>query len=383
MPTSLNHKLTEAWVAVDYFVEINGCELREPDILDLEIMFGSCSVDAVLTFNDSQGILNGSVDGSASLKVGGHVRVGWSAAGGCGGDYDETFSIEKVRSETDEKNKRLVVIDLVDTDTRNAKGSFTSKSYNKKKTSEIVEEHITKTIKSGIDSNRTLNVVGHLTESKTSMTVPSNTDAFSFMNTWLGQQGFARIKDKFIDNIVSLQATEHDKLKDIPDEFEVDPISEFSFWRVIQYKLDGFDVNALMDSIPMVLSDTSGSLNHDGEEKDSMGKNSFETSHVKTAQKGDQVKTSASKGTKSGSKNNANMQQYFNKLSNAQTCSIWVPGLNKNRIGFKSIVNFPKPTYFLSDEHDQVFSGKWEIVAVRDKIIKQYFVQELFLRRVN
>ncbi|RLD45389.1 MAG: hypothetical protein DRI86_05605, partial [Bacteroidetes bacterium] len=65
----------------------------------------------------------------------------------------------------------------------------------------------------------------------------------------------------------------------------------------------------------------------------------------------------------------------------AQKCSIWVPGLNWNRVGKKVKVLFPRPTYMDQSEYDEIFSGEWEIVAVRDKIIKQYFVQELFLRR--
>ena len=378
-----SHLLTEAWIATDYFVEINGCEVREPDILDLEIMFGGCSVDGVLTIQDSQGIMSGVVEGSKSVQVGGLVRVGWSAALGCGGEYDETFHIEKVRSTTDSSNKKLLVIDLVDADTRNAKGAYTSKNYNKMKPSEILKEHVSKTIKPGIPSPRKLNVVGHKDESKTTMTTPSNSDAFSFMNTWMKQTGMTRIKDKFTDHIISKQLTEFDKLVTAPEEFEVDPVSEFSFWRVIQYNLDGYDVNALLHSIPMQLTDTSGSQNHDGDSKESLNKDMFKVTHEKSAIQGNAANNVHSRGTKTGVKNTAKMQQYFTVLSNAQTCSIWVPGMNINRIGYKSIVNFPKPSYVTGDEHDDVYSGMWEITAVRDKIIKQFFVQELFLRRVS
>lgn len=379
----ITSKLTEAWIAQDYFVFLNNCEIREVDVLDLEIMYGGCSVNGLLTIQDTQGHMDGSVDGAPSLQQGGFCRVTWTAAGGCGGEYDETFSIEQVKSSTNESNKRILTITLVDTDTRNEKGAFKSVNYNKKKPSEIVKEHIKTNITSGIKPQREMKITPHKKESKTTLTVPSNMDAFSFLNTWLPQQGYARIKDKFTDYLVSKQTTEHDKMASSKEEFDVDPNSAFSFWRVLQYNLNGFDVNALMDSIPTVLSNTSGSLNHDGDDKELFDKKSYETSHVKTAQKGTQKKGIAGKGTKTGVKNNSNLQQYFNTLSNAQTCSIWVPGLNKNRIGFKSRVNFPRPSYLASDSYDLTFSGEWEVTAVRDKIIKQYFIQELFLRRLS
>lgn len=378
----LTHKLNEAWIAKDYFIELNGCEVRESDMLDLEIIYGGCSVNGILTIQDTQGIMSGSVDGSSSLQPGGFARIGWSAAGGCGGEFDETFSITKVKSTTDEKNRRLLAIEFVDSETRNAKGSFKAKNYNGKKVSEVAQEHYD-LIKTSAPTQRTLKITPHKTEPKVSMAVPSNMDNFTFLNTWGLQQGYARIKDKFTDYFVSKQSTEFDMMATENEEFEVDPVSQFSFWRVLQYNLDGYDVNALMDSIPTQLSNTTGSLNEDGESKDKLAKSSNKVSAVKTEQAGKSKDQVASKGIKTGNKINESSQQYFNTLSNAQTCSIWVPGLNKNRIGFKSIVNFPKPSYLQANEHDPAFSGSWEITAVRDKIIRQYFVQELFLRRVG
>lgn len=375
----LTHKLTEAWIAQDYFIWINDCEVREVDILDLEIMYGGCSVLGLLTIQDTQGHMNGAVPGAPSLKVGGTVRCTWTAAGGCGGEFDETFSVAKVRSETDEKNRRIVTIDLIDTETRNSSGTFLSKTYKDKKLSEIVEEHAEK-IKPIITTSRKLKVTSHVREAKQHITIPSNVDAFTFMNTWLNEQGYARIKDKFTDYIVSKQTIDFNKIKSSEEEYEADPISEFSFWRILQYKLDGYDVNGLMDSIPTSLSDTSNSLNHNS--KDKLGKSIAKTTHVKSAQPGIAKEGVVNKGTKSGAKNNANLQQYFNTLSNAQTCSIWVPGINNNKIGFKPIVNFPRPSYLAQEDYDEVFSGRWEVTAVRDKIIKQYFLQELFLRKV-
>jgi len=382
---SLTNKLTEAWVASNYFVSINGCELREPDILDLEIMFGGCTVHGILTFQDSQGLMQGTPKGTPSLAVGGHVRVGWESALGCGGEYEETFSIEKVRSETNEKNQRLVILDLVDLETKNYQGTNLTKPYKEKKFSEALKEH-TDEINKNINTvqKRVLKIIGHAKEAIDSIVIPSHIDFHTFLNISLPNNGYEHKKDKHTSYIVSKQTTEFDKLKTQKEEFEVDTVNEFSFWRILQYNLEGFDVNALIDSIPIGLTTTTKELK--GEEKKDMLAKDMIVDHKKTIEKGGAGSTNQSdmivkRGTKRASKKNINMQQYYTSLSNAQKCSIWVPGVNRNRIGFRVQVAFPRPQYMQGDSYDNVFSGEWEVVAVRDKIIKQYFVQELFLRR--
>ena len=88
----------------------------------------------------------------------------------------------------------------------------------------------------------------------------------------------------------------------------------------------------------------------------------------------------ASRGEKQGNRSNTELQ-YFSALSKASECSIWVPGRNINRVGMTVEVNFPRPKFYKNSEYDTQFSGDWEVTYARDKIIGQYFVQELFLRR--
>jgi hypothetical protein len=357
----LSNKLNEAWAAHNYFVAINGCELREPDILDLEIMFGGCSVHGILTFQDSQGLMQGTPKGTPSLAVGGHVRVGWESALGCGGEYEETFSIEKVRSDTNEKNQRLVILDLVDIETKNHQGTHITKPYKEKKFSEIVEEHVTDVNKTIHEAQkRTLKVVGHLKEAIDSIVIPSHISFHDFLQISLPENGYEYKKDKHTSYIVSSQATEFDKLKSQKEEFEVDTVTEFSFWRILQYNLAGFDVNALIDSIPIALTTTTKEIKGT-DSKDKLAKDMV-VDHKKTVQDGGAGKTKQSdmivkKGTKRSSKKNMNLQQYYTTLSNAQKCSIWVPGVNRNRIGFRVQVSFPRPQYMQGDSYDNVFSG--------------------------
>ncbi len=377
------HKLTEAWIVSGYNIEINGCELRESDILDFECMFGCNTVRAVLTFQDSQGLMSGEPENSKSLAVGGAVSVNYTAAAGCGGEYEELFSIESVNSSVDKTNKRLVVLHLIDLESRNQKGTFVSKGFSKKKYSEIVKEHY-KTNQAVTDNPRELSVVGHIEEIKQSLTIPSNINFKEWLNISLPLNGYNHIKDKHSEYIVSKQTTEFDKLKSSEEEFEVDADTEFSFWRILQYNLDGFDVSSIMDSIPESNLNRE-SLNDDGKPEE-VTAISTKIKNTETKQKGGVAGTSQSdmiktKGKKQSTISTGEIQQYYSAISNAQNCSIWVPGLNKNRIGFRVIVNFPRPQYLQQDKYDSTFSGEWEVFAVRDKIIKQYFIQELFLRR--
>ncbi len=193
------------------------------------------------------------------------------------------------------------------------------------------------------------------------------------------------IRDKFNAYLVSKDWTEFDKLQSTVEEFEVDAATEFSFWRILQYNLDGFDMAAVMDVMPTSLTNNPRSLINDTETKFTK---TLAVDAKKSAQDGGagsvkQSNNTHHRGSKQGIKTNQVMHQYFTSLSNAQQCSIWVPGINSNRVGKKVIVNFPRPSYLVQDEYDEIFSGYWEVTAVRDKIIKQYFVQELYLRRVG
>jgi len=70
-------------------------------------------------------------------------------------------------------------------------------------------------------------------------------------------------------------------------------------------------------------------------------------------------------------------------LQTAQTCKIWVPGWNGNRMNKKVNVELPKTSSVNQDTNDELFTGEWIVYKTRDKIINSYFVQELFLRRIG
>ena len=381
MSLSVQHKLTEAWICSEFFAEINGCEVREGDILDYEQVYGGCSIKGKLMFADTQGFMSGEVEGSSSLAIGGHFRIGWIAAGSekCGGKCKEDFIIEKVRSGT-ENNKRVVILDLIDTDTKNLKGTHVTKGYKDKEYSKGMEEHM-----KNVTSMKNLTVIPPEKEAKRDFAVPSNVNFFDFLQQTGKENGMKLVRDKHDSYFVSKDWTEFNKLKDSDESFEVDTDNEYSFWKILQYNIDGFNMGALMDSIPTSLSVNPRAIHGKDEEKMESSlsvdsKKSTLEGGVKGHKQSDNIHT---RGQKTGIKNNEMLHQYYTTLSNAQKCSIWVPGLNWNRVAKRVRVDFPRPQYLKQDQYDQVFSGYWEIYAVRDKIISQYFVQELFLRRTG
>ena len=387
MKGSFSNKLNEAYLVKDYFAIINGCEIRENDMLDFEIMYGGCSIDAILSFEDSQGFFSGEVQKMSGLEAGGFVRIGFKAALGCGGDFDEHFVITKSKQSTDKKNARLVTLELQDADTVNKKHTFVTKSYDNKKLADTIKEHNKNVVGDKLIKQRDEVIVAHDKEVVQNITIPSNMNYHEFLNRILPKNGYKYVKDKYTSYIVSGQQTEFDKLKKAKDEFEVDAPSQFSFWKIIQYNLEGYDMNSLLSSIPTALWNATGdaTIEDDGT---STSNKTLAADHKKSIQKIGPASTKRSdfaiqkiNGVKQGLKSNPNLQQYYTVLSNAEKCSIWIPGLNTNRIGFKVKVSFPRPKYLNNHSYDNTFSGEWEVYAVRDKIIKQYFVQELFLRR--
>ncbi len=376
--SSISHILTEAWAVNEFFVRVNGCELREADVLDIEVMYGGCSIDASVMFLDTEGIFSGEA-GTASLAQGGILSMGWNAAGSCGGEYEGAFSIEKVRS-TEAKNQKIVILDLVDAHTRSLKGTHVTKGFQQTKFSDGI-----KTFMEEEAGASDLIVKGADNENTRDWIIPSNMNFHTWLEKSGAQNGMKLIKDKFNSYFVSGDFTEYNKIDVSPFEFEVDADNQYSFGRILQYNLDGFDMSAVMDTIPMGLSNNSQVVTGTGDEAKS------KTSALDSKQSAQEAGTAGvpmvdsvkSRGNKQGVKHTETQHQYFTSLSNAQKCSIWVPGLNANRVGKKVTVKFPRPNYLKQNQYDNVFSGYWEVYAVRDKIIKQYFIQEIFLRRTG
>jgi hypothetical protein len=143
-------------------------------------------------------------------------------------------------------------------------------------------------------------------------------------------------------------------------------------------------MEAYLDSIPTTVTNIDP-ISHNTKENKEGNKNEVKKDRAEDSQT---AKTDGSKVTNmiaSRGEKQLNLtgqeKKYYSQLSNAQTATIWVPGRNINRAGMKIEVSFPRPRYYNNDEYDKIFSGEWEVQQYRDKIIGQYFMQELKIRR--
>jgi len=379
-------KVTKAWALKDIWVNLNGTELCDIDVTDFECIYGGCQVPAKLQFIDSRGITTGDVKDTANIAVGGFVDIGWITSDGC--EHEDSYVITKVRTETNSKNQKLVNIDLEDLETRNLKGSFLSKGYPSKKFTEAVSSHFKELKNDLLPNAKDLSVIGPKIEKAMNMVVPGHLNFHDFLNIEMKERGFSYIKDRAMSYLVHDEFREFGRLLHTGNVFEFDASSVFDFNRIVQFDLDGFNAESFLCSLPS--SDTSMNL-IDGNAPDAVknmkgidskisrkeakdSKNDVTFSGVKTS---DMV---LGRGKKQGERLGKD-RQYFSTLSNAQKCSIWVPGRNDNLVGKKVTAIFPKPSYYSKTSSDDLFTGDWEVQFVRDKIIGAYFMQELILRR--
>jgi hypothetical protein len=375
---NLSNKVTEAWALDDYYVKIQDQEICDSDIVDFEAVYGGCEVQAHIQFIDSKGITTGDAKKSGNVGVGAFIKVGWTTAQGC--QWDGEFFVKKMTTTTNDKNQKLVKLILVDKETRNFKGTFKDKAHKDKEFSKGIKEFA-----DGIKSEaKDFIVAGPKKELKLNLQIPAHIDFHTFIKGMGKKMGYKFIKDKFSNYLVHNEHLEFGKLMSTKNTYEYD-VNQYSFNRIVQFNIDGFDMEAYLASIPTtntsidpITNQAKESREKGTDTKTSKKKVEGSKSDAKTGKVKASDLVKMTRGSKQG-KITAKDKQYFNTLNNAQKCSIWVPGSSSNLVGKKVKVVFPKPTYYEGD--DEIFAGEWEVYAVRDKVIGMYYMMELFLRR--
>jgi len=377
----ISNKITEAWALEDFYVSINNTEICDIDIVGFEAIYGGCNIPAKFSFLDSQGLLTGDTKNSSNIGIGGLVEIGYTTAQGC--SHSDRFIITKVHTENNSHNQKLVTLTLEDTETQNMKHAYLNKGYPDKSFSEVIKEHDKEIKNDSARGKKILEIIPPQNEKIFNIVVPANIDYFTWINREMKDRGFSYIKDKGINYLIHNTNKEFSKLQSLGDVYEYDT-NPFSFTRIVQFNIDGFDMEAYLKSIPTSYTSIDIPTSNS---KDSNDGTDTKIS-IKEPQKEVNVKTSGvnpgelalSHGQKQGLKTGKD-KQYFETISNAQKCSIWAPGRTDNMVGRKITAIFPKPTYYSGTDNDKIFSGEWEVYMVRDKIIGMYYMQELFLRR--
>jgi len=375
----ISNKVTEAWVLQDYYIQINDQELCDSDIVDFEQILGGCENKARLAFVDSKGIMTGDKEKAGHLGVGGFVTVGYTSGTGC--KWEGKFTISKIKSENNERNQKLVQLDLVDHETRNMQGTFVSKGYPDKKFSEVIDKHYKD---NGNIKKLVVAAPKKIKELKANIVIPGNINFHNFVKKEAKHRGFNFIKDKFHNYLVHNEHLEFGSLMQTELVYEFDA-PQYSFSRIVQYNIDGFDMDAYLASFPKSTTSIDDTTNNSKDTKDKGTSTKISQKKAKDSKADGNIGgtmisklTETFRGIKQGVKPMQD-KQYFNALNNLQGGTIWVPGQNSNLVGKKITVIFPKPNHYKGD--DSMFSGIFEVVAVRDKIIGWYFMQELMIRK--
>jgi len=373
----LTSNLSPAWTVSNYFIKINGCDVNMNDVLDLEIMFGGDEIPAVLTLQDSEGHLTG-VNGKVPIAAGGTVHIQYDSVGNC--HYEDEFVITKVTFSTDERNRKVVVILMKDKDSVAGMVSYVSKGYQGKSHSEVVQEHRKEM---GTKKELIIAEPKDAKEKKVNTTIPAHVDNHTAIKKLNEKNGYEIVKDKQSHYLVHKDEKTFDKLKFKGEIFEADVANQHSIHRILQFNFKGYDFDALMRAAPArITSNKSEDVNANTKDnkKDPKAKGENLQSKSEIVKGLPTSKALAVRGERQSSTNQSNEKQSFNVLQNLNAGSIWVPGVNVNRIGFKIQIIFPKPLgYYGVDENDN-YSTFWEVYAIRDKVIKNFFVQELFVR---
>ena len=371
----VSNKLTEAWALKSYFVEVNDCLIEESDYVDFECILGGGCIRASFSFLDNHGFMG---QDKNAIEVGGLVQVEYTDVLGC--ETKLNFSINKITQDKDSKDQKLINFQMTDNISRNMKSTYKGKSYKDKKISEVLEEHLEETGNTEENMKHKIEVVGPEKESEKSIIIGSHAPFSGIFNHLLEENHYEYKTDRDTNYVVHKEHLGFDKLKETGETFEPDT-DDISMSRILQYNIKGYDLNVLLDNVPEKNTSLDDSTMNEKDNKDGV-EGKHEISKPECEDK--EVCAPAKKVTSRGTKQTANPGDYkkiYSAISNAQSMSIWIPGRNINRVGMTVDVNFPRPIQYKNTEYDKEFSGSWEVVNVRDKVIGYYYVQELFLRR--
>jgi hypothetical protein len=81
------------------------------------------------------------------------------------------------------------------------------------------------------------------------MVVPGHINFHSFLLVEMAEKGFHYIKDRSMNYLVHTEHKEYGKLKHSKNVFEYDAKNEFDFNRIVQFNMEGFDVDSYIGSL--------------------------------------------------------------------------------------------------------------------------------------
>ena len=375
---NLTGKFADCWQTNDlqiWFNSENGDTnsiLQNNNLLTYEVMWGDPTIIGIISFIDTQ-----EMQKQIPLSIGGFVDIQFTSQEhtkiGEPAKFSKKFYITSVHtSEGDSRGtSKIVTCNLVDIDSQKLKSSYLSDSYDKMKPMDVFKEIFKK-------HEIIIEDFADAAEKVASIIIPNHINTYEFLSNELAYRGYKFIQDRLGSTLIHDTFLTTKKAVQVGEVFEYKPKLWWTRFQVIEYNIEGFNLEALEKSIP-VSSNQINNENQNQEEMDVITKLSKPLGGIIGGIKAtDRHNFSGKKQEVTYSKTDETTTK---TLKDLQKMSIWVPGWNGNRLGKKVTVELPRPAEYNQSEDDPTYKGEWVVNRVRDKIINSYFIQELFLSR--
>ncbi len=367
-------KLHPAWTVDNLSININTTDVPMENLLSYEVAFTGSSIIGFISFMDNDDLVS-----KMPISVGGFIEIGFTSQMQTKylspSNYTKKYTITKVGS-TIQVMHNIVSLEFEDFNTTKLKTSYISKSYTDITPADMMSKYVTE-----LQLENVL-IAGKETEDNVSIHTPAHMSASEFLNKDLEYRGYELIQDRYNSYIVHNSHRYPEKAVSTGEFFEYMPKDQASRAQVLEYKVSGFDMEALQKSIPTITSN----INMEKISQEKINTKVIVAESNSTAQVGGIPVTELlnNSGAKlSGGYSDGDPDNVTKELKNLQKMSIWVPGWNGNRLGMSVKIELPKPININQSENSETYSGIWIVNQVRDKIINSYFIQELFVSRAG
>ncbi len=373
-------KFDECWQTNDLEIWFNKMAgnpqsiLNNNDLLTYEVLWDGSNTNGVISFIDVQELQK-----QLPLDVGGFIDVSFTSQEntkiGKPAPFSKQFYITSVTlSDGDSRGAaKIVTCNFIDNETQKLKSGFFNDSYDMKKPSDSFKE-IFKKHKIEVEMFK------DVTELATSILTPAHLSTFDFLAGEFSHRGYKLIQDRLSTAVAHVSNLLNSDAAHTGEFFEYKPSAYWTRFQVIEYNIEGFNINALENSNPATIN----SINNEMQNQKEMDVTTKESNPSGGKIGGVQTKDRQPlSGQKQKTSLNKNEEDVSCSLKDLQKMSVWVPGWNGNRLNKKVKIELPRPTEYDQNVDDPNFTGDWVVNKVRDKIIGSYFIQELFVSRAG
>lgn len=369
---SAEHLYNESWLVSDYFITVNGNVINPDWYVDYDIKYTGQDISGSISFKDPDDIKK-----KGNIEIGGIVEVSFTSQPGSKAQpeayTEQKFLITKVSVDT--SDVPIVHLKIKDTIGAGLDSTFTNMSFDQKKPSEYFNEIADET-------NGLFTVLGPKSTKEViqNVTIPSHIPLKHSIFNLAKREGFKFLVDKAGGLLVHSEYLQEKNLKKSQPEFYHYRVSkEKSFIRnqILEFQLSGFNDDAL--KIP------DGKTSDITDKKTKQEEVDTKIYDTKAPSGGSLNGTQTKDLRKSSGTGYTTADQDPNKIaaamSNLQQCSVVVPGHNVDRLYQIIEIELPLNSVYKQTASEETFTGSWMVVGYRDKIVSQYYTQELLLKR--